>query len=244
AAAAVVIGGRRPDRRIDDAAIDIDGEERPDIRAGTIPPALAFPRLDARLAGARHGVERPEQLAAARVPSTDVAVQAGARRLLAVVAAGDDDVLVDGRRRREAEPAVHLAAHARLQIDEALGPESAGGLAALRLDREQPIAGAREETRRRVAIAGPVRDAAAADGGGRRVAPDHLRGFGFERDDVPAGGDVHDAADDERCHLQPGRAGVERPRRLELHGARRRNLRDERETAAARVVIVRRPVTV
>ena len=187
AIAAVVVGRRRADRRVDDAALGVDGEERPDVGARSILPALAFPRLDARLAGARHGVKRPEQLAGPRVPSADVAVEARARRLLAVVAAGDDDVLVDRRRRREAEAAVDVAADAGLEIDRAVVAEPGGRLAALRVDREQPIAGAAEEPRRRVAIAGPVGDAAPADRRRRRVLPDHLRRFRLERDDVLAG---------------------------------------------------------
>src|SRR6185503_14265683 len=89
AIAAVIVGGWRPQRREDEAALDVDGEERPDVRARTILPALPFPGLDAGLAGPGHGVERPQQLPAPRVPSADVTVEAGARRLLAVVAAGD-----------------------------------------------------------------------------------------------------------------------------------------------------------
>ena len=117
AVGAVVIRRRRTDRRVHDAALDVDGEERPHVRAGAILPALALPRLHAWFARARHGVERPEQLAAPRIPPADVAVQPGARRLLAVVAARDHDALVDNRRRNETEAAVDVAANARLEID-------------------------------------------------------------------------------------------------------------------------------
>ena len=117
AIATVVIRRRCADRRVDDAPLRVDGKERPDVRAGAILPALALPRLHARFARARHGVERPEQLAAPRIPPADVAVQPGARRLLAVVAARDHDALVDNRRRNETEAAVDVAANARLEID-------------------------------------------------------------------------------------------------------------------------------
>src|SRR6266550_1684278 len=112
---------------------------------------------------ARHGMKRPEKLAGVRVPSSNVAVQTGARRLLAIVAAGDDDVLVDRRRRRKAEPAVDVASHAGFQIDRPVFAESGGRFSALRVDGQQSIAGAAEQPRRRLTIAGPIRDAAAAD---------------------------------------------------------------------------------
>src|SRR6185295_6779030 len=184
--AAVVVRRRRADRRVDDAALGVDGEEGPDVGAGAVFPAVAFPGLDARLPRARHGVERPQQLAGLGVPAANVAVQPGARRLLAVVAAGDDDVLVDRGRRRQAEVAVDVAADARLEIDRSgvAVAEALGRLAAFGVDRKQTIAGTGEESRRRVAIAGPVGDAAAADRRGRRVAPDDLRRFRLERDDV------------------------------------------------------------
>src|SRR5204862_4651671 len=131
------------------------------------------------------------KLAGSRVPSADVPVQTVARRRFAVVPAGDDDVLVDRRWGRETETAVDIAADAGLEIDRALVAEPGGRLAALRVHRQQPIARSTEQTRRRVAIARPVGDAAAADGRRRRVLPDHFRGFRLERKDVLAGCDVH-----------------------------------------------------
>src|SRR5439155_24268388 len=95
AIAAVVVRRRRAERRVDDAALGVDGEEGPDVGARAILPAVAFPRLDARLARARHGVKRPEQRAGSRVPAANVAVESRARRSFAVVPAGDDDVLED-----------------------------------------------------------------------------------------------------------------------------------------------------
>src|SRR4030095_13391644 len=105
AIAAVVVGRRRAERRIDEYALGIDRGEGPDGRPRSVLPAVAFPGLHAGLTGPRHGVERPQELAGARIPPANVAVETEARRLLAVVAAGDDDVLVDRRRRRETEPA-------------------------------------------------------------------------------------------------------------------------------------------
>ena len=74
------------------------------------------------------------------------------------------------------------------------------------------------------------------------MTPDDLRGLRFERDDVLARRDVHDAVDHERRHLQAVDAGVERPRRLQRCDVGRRDLLQRREALAAGVVIVRRPV--
>ena len=150
AIAAVVVRRRRSEGRVDEPALDVDREERPHVRARAVLPALAFPRLHARLAGTRHRVERPEQLRPCARPSRGCR-RRGRRlgRLLAVVAAGDDDVLVDGRRRDEAERAVDVAADARLQVDVTALAEAGRGLSRLRVEGEQPVAGAAEEPRRR-----------------------------------------------------------------------------------------------
>src|SRR4029453_18353204 len=134
--------------------------------------------------GPRHGVERPQQLAGARIPPANVAVETETRRLLAVVAADDDDVLIDRGRRRETEPAVDVAAHAGLEIDGAIVAETGRWLTALRIDGDRAIARPTEQSRRRVAIPGPVGNAAAAHRGRRRVLPDDLRGFRLEREGV------------------------------------------------------------
>ena len=63
AVAAVVVGGRRADRRVDDPPLGVDREKRPDVGPGAVLPALAFPCVDSGLARARHRVERPQQLA-------------------------------------------------------------------------------------------------------------------------------------------------------------------------------------
>src|SRR5204862_8007713 len=145
-----------------------------------------------------------------------VAVQPGARRLLAVVAAGNDDVLVDRGRRGQAEAAVHVAANAGLEIDRPglAVAEPGRRLAALRVESAEAVPSAAEESRRRVAIAWPVGDAAPADRRRRGIAPYHSRGFRLERDDVLPRRHVHDPVDRERGHLQAGDAGVERPRAL------------------------------
>ena len=246
AIAAVVVGRRRTDRRVDDAALGVDGEERPDVGAGSVLPAVAFPRLDARLAGARDGVERPQQLAGLRVPAADVAVETGARRLLAVVAAGDDDVLVDRRRRGEAEAAVDVAADARLEIDRArvAVAEPGGRLAALGVDREQTIAGAAEQARRRVAIARPVGDAAPADRGRRACSarsPSRVSGSSAMMS-FPAV--TYMIAVDRRAASPavPLTPVSNVHARCSVADVGRRDLLQRREALAAGVVIVRRPV--
>jgi hypothetical protein len=65
----------------------------------------------------------PEELSGPGIPAADVAVETRARRLFTVVAAGNDDVLVDRRRRGEAEAAVHVASDAGLEIDRPVLPE-------------------------------------------------------------------------------------------------------------------------
>src|SRR5439155_20001595 len=130
--------------------------------------------------GSRYSVNPQEQLAGSPLPATDVPEQAEPRPLLAVIAAGDDDVLVDRRRRRKAEATVHVAAHARREIDRAIFSETGCGLPALGIDSDQPIARSGEQPRRRVPVSGPVSDAAPADRSGRRVFPDDRRRFRLE----------------------------------------------------------------
>ena len=101
----------------------VDGHQAPDVDAGALHPAVAGPRVVERLAGARHGVEGPHQLAVVDVPRAHVAGRA-LRRPFLRAAAGDDQVLVDDRRRAEAvvagEPLQDLR---RVQIDDALHAE-------------------------------------------------------------------------------------------------------------------------
>ena len=145
AVAAVVVGRRRAGRREHEAALFVDREERPHVGPGPVLPAVAFPGLDAGLPRARHRVERPQQLAGARVPAADVAVEAEARRLLAVVAARDDDVLEDGRRREEGDAAVHVAANLGLEVDRSGVAELGDRRAGLRVEGDHLLARADDD---------------------------------------------------------------------------------------------------
>ncbi len=242
AVAAVIVGRWRTDRREHESSLGIDGEERPDIGARPVFPAVTFPGLDAWFAGARHRVKGPQQFPGPGIPAANIAVETRARRLFAVVAAGDHDVLVDRWGRGQTEAAVHVAAHAGFEIDRPVVSETRGRRAALRVERDQMIAGAGKEARRRGAIARPVRHASATDRGWRCVAPDDFGSFGLERDDIPPRRDVHDAVDHKRRDLQSVDTRVERPRRLQRGDVGRRNLLHRREALAGRIVIVQRPV--
>ena len=144
-----------------------------------------------------------------------------ARRCSLTVAAGDIRCSCRPTGRGQTEAAVHVSAHAGFEIDRPVVSETGGWRAALRVERDQMIARAGKEARRRGAIARPVRHASATDRCWRRVAPDDFGGLGLERDDIPPGRDVHDAVDHERRDLQSTDTGVERPRRLQSDVGRR-----------------------
>src|SRR5262245_65828432 len=68
AVAAVVRAERRCQRHVDQPALRVDREvERPRIRAQSIPPAVAFPRVVTDIARLRDRVELPQLRASARV---------------------------------------------------------------------------------------------------------------------------------------------------------------------------------
>ena len=69
AVAAPIVGGRLAEGHVEDAALGVDREEAPDVRAGAVLPVVALPGVVAGLAGARDGVERPEQFAGVDVPA-------------------------------------------------------------------------------------------------------------------------------------------------------------------------------
>ena len=218
AIAAVEVGGGRSGRRKDEAALDVDGQVRPGVRARAVLPAVALPRLDARLAGARHGVKRPQQLAAARVPAANVAVESRARRAFAVAAAGDDDVAVDDRRRVEHEGA-RRRRRGCFASDRRSRPRRSRRRRR-RSSRRAPPSGRRARPSRgepassRHPASTPRR--ACSSGRWRRTSRPALPVSGSSANTVEPAGQVHQAVDDEGRDLEVAAAGVERPGLLQV----------------------------
>ena len=209
AIAAVLIDRGCAERHVDDAALDVDGDEAPDVDAGAILPAVARPRVVELLARLRNRSERPHQLAGSARPRPHIA-QRPARRVLLVAAAGDDEVLVDGRRRAQADGPGHaLEDLGGVHVDAALVAEGLGWLAGLGIERVEPaVTGGEDHLRRCTRISGPVFDAARRGIAGRHLKdPDFLARGRVERHHAPIRRrDVHHAVDDERRGLARGKA--------------------------------------
>ena len=104
------------------------------LLAADVLPGVLRPRVVAELAGARHGVERPDEFAGEHVVGADVA----GRRHVAFAggAAEDDQVLEDLARRVRLDGADGLriaAVDPDAQIDDAVGAERHDRLARLRV---------------------------------------------------------------------------------------------------------------
>src|SRR5436190_13741524 len=100
--AAVVIGGRRLDRKVDQAGVFVDADLRPDAGVAVEGPRVFFPRLVPELARPWNGVERPDAFTGPRVERTNKAlgvVVRDDRRTLAHRGADDDEIARDARRR-------------------------------------------------------------------------------------------------------------------------------------------------
>src|SRR5262249_47425920 len=154
----------------------------------------------AELAEPGDGVEDPEALAGAHVVAADVALDV---RLAARNAAGavrgtdDDDVVADHRGGMKADftsDRVDLLIVLRLQIDDAVDAEPGNGIAVLRVERDEAIAG-RDVEDSLFATVGPVREAATREHPGRTraarsldltVHPQQLTGGRVERHDGSA----------------------------------------------------------
>src|SRR6516164_10103199 len=103
--AAVVIGSRRFDRQIHEAEFLVDRDLCPDAVVAIGSPRVSFPRIAAELAGARNGVERPEQLTASDIERADQALRVVVRTdgcALPERRPDDRDVLDDRWRRVQA----------------------------------------------------------------------------------------------------------------------------------------------
>ena len=230
-------------RQIHEPELLVDGNLRPDARVAVDRPRFLLPGIVAEVARLGNRVERPQQLAALRVPRAHqpLGVVVGLHRQpFAERRADDDRVLGDRRRRVEPDLAaleidlLSLADHgADLHVDDAVLPERRDGDAGLRVERDEAIAG-RDVDDAIVALAvGPVREAAARElprrvDGARAfllgMHPDQLAGLRVERDhrSPRAAGRVDHALHHQRRPLElelGARAevvGFEAPRNLEL----------------------------
>src|SRR5690606_12232002 len=69
---AVIVVGRRAERDIDDAALDVERHLAPRVDAADVEPGVLRPRVVAELAGLRTSVESPDELARHDVVRADV----------------------------------------------------------------------------------------------------------------------------------------------------------------------------
>ena len=235
---AIVVAGRRLDRQIRHPQFFIDGDLSPDAGVAGVRPRIVQPGIVAELARPRNRVEDPQPLARLDVESADVAlfVALAARHAAGQVRGADDDGVPGddrcGVQTNLAGDEVHDLIVVLLQIDDAVLAEARDRNAGLGIERDQPIAG-RDVENPLVAAVGPVRQAAAGELAGRRLAarafalavhPHLLAGCRVERDDRPprAGGRVDDAAHHQRRRLElvlGSRAeavGLESPGHFEL----------------------------
>src|SRR6185503_12587800 len=172
-------------------------------------PRLVAPRVGARLAGLRHDVERPQQLAGAHAEAADIV--AGALFLRAAVAgavgvAGDDDhVAEDDRAGGVGELSRQRLRIGEMQRDAAAGAEVGRRLAGLGVERVEKLAADRDEAAIRAAL--PEVEAARRLAGRfllrRLLLPQRLAGRAIERgDEAVRVLRVDDAVDDDRRRFQ------------------------------------------
>src|SRR3954453_23005977 len=135
---AVEIRGRRTQRRVDNSAFHIDGEETPDIGSRSILPTTGRPSLRSSFSWPRHGVKSPQQLSCFFIPATDVAVGACSRRALSIATPRNDYVVEDGWWRLERIPSVfQIAEYTLLQIQPAFITKSWCRLASSHVQAQQ-----------------------------------------------------------------------------------------------------------
>ena len=189
---AVQIGAGVARREVDEPELGIDGRRLPDGRAAVLPRVVvARPSVVAEFAGARDRIERPHELAVARV----VRLHAAAARAVAAREARDHEPVVVERRGRDAE-----AVRVRLRLDR---PHDLARRVIERDELAVELAGEHLALAERDAAAHP----AAADDRDvrvevRLVRPEDLARVGVEREHVVrARRDVDDAVVDDRLRL-------------------------------------------
>ena len=243
---AVVVVGRRAGREVGDAAARVDRDLAPGVGAADVLPGVLRPRLVALLAGMRHRVERPHQLAGDDV----VGAQRARRRQVAFAGrrAEQQQVLEDLARRARLHAADQrgVAADALAQVDEAVRAERQDRLAGGGVDGLEVVVDLEDQPAIAAVRALPVVDAAPGDAAQPGVDPQLLAGGRVERDErLVLRQHVHRGADDDRIELVDvvvaDRVG---PRHLQAGDVLRRDLREVDELrgvgAAAVVLPLRR----
>src|SRR5215510_1228779 len=99
--AAVVVAGRQFDRQVRHAELLVDADLTPDAGIAGVRPRVALPRVVAKFAWRRNGVEDPEALAGSDVEAANVPfdIRAAGRHAARLVRGADDDDVArdDGR---------------------------------------------------------------------------------------------------------------------------------------------------
>src|SRR4029077_5768592 len=130
---AVEVRGGGSRGRVEDPARFVQGHSRPVVGAAAVLPGVAGPRLVARLARMRDGVEGPAPLARADVEGADVARRGG--QSLAYSSAHDEQVLVDDAGRGEADGLFRgWPSQVLRQVDAATAAEALDGTPGARVE--------------------------------------------------------------------------------------------------------------
>src|SRR5262249_54754651 len=202
---AVEVIGRCFDRQIDVAKLRVCGHWRPYRGVTGHCPTVLLPRVVAKLAWLRNGMEGPLPLARPHVVSTHVSSDVSDRlREREESRSNNSRVADDHRRRAQPDQTVCWSGPIQLivQVDRPLGAERGNGLTGLRVQRNQVITGRDVENAVVAMSIGPVRDASMIEP--RRLLParplvvsPHPEGFARRRidgDDIAAntGGGVQD----------------------------------------------------
>jgi hypothetical protein len=216
ALAAVHVARRTFDGQIDEAELRIGGHRTP--HAGVtrvLGRARREPRVVTELAFLRDRMERPQELARARVESAHIELHLRLRvRPRADAACGTDDnhVADDERRRRGTGlDVIHRAAQAAPQVDDAGLAELAHGQPRVRVERPQ-IEPRRHRQHAPLVTALPVRDTASRSAARRRAEslavarppdPERLASAAVDGNDITRGSGrcIENAADHQRRGL-------------------------------------------
>ena len=210
AVAAVEVDRRRGERDEDHAALFIDAHRRPGVGAAALSPRVAFPGVVTVLAGTRHGVEAPDELAGTGVKSTDVATRP--LRLAVADPSADDQHVAAGSHGRGdavAQVGILVGQHALLEVDDAVDAEVGVELMRFGVDAEETPELIGEQDALALAV-GPIGEAAVVvevDALGDVELgvelPELRTGVGIERQHaVEHGDDVKNAVDEQRRGLE------------------------------------------
>ena len=140
AVAAIEVVRRGAHRQVDVAELQVGGHRRPDVGPADPFGCAVFPGRVAELAGARHGMEGPQQPAGAGVVAADVARRPFRPRRPIHDRRADDDHVADDRWRRGVAVLVGPAAQgadAGREVHGAAVAELAPGPAGRRIERDQ-----------------------------------------------------------------------------------------------------------